>query len=399
MQPVKMVIPGEYWDSFIYKGRLYLFGMEGDIRSIGWDEFVSEWQVPEESRIAFVCAYLRSDYLYSSEVQDLLRDSEVRPIIRRKFETLSKMELHASEAMLRRFQKGHQQNPIPFPHADIEIYTDQLFVGSAHGLYQATCNRRNKYPVSTRPKKKWDGPVLSMSASYGALALAAGREGLFEHQIDSGYRFGSNEDARQISGITCRDCSWAFYSIFASSDSSGYLAEFSRESDGLHLQDAGRKFEGIETAEQIFGAQGYSWGVQDKLCQVRQNAIRVVKYEPWKRDESPIRELGDIRFESWKGEIVSACTTNFGMIVELENALVVFPSDGRPVTIPGEPVNWRVFPRSRRYENQLHVCYEGRMEIYSFNHDYLVDQQQKLSGFTVFGQKGNRRSRVDPLIM
>lgn len=398
MQPVKMVIPGKYWDSFIYKGRLYIFGMEGDIRSIAWDEFISEWRVPDESRIAFVCAYLRSDYLYSSEVQDLLRDSEVQPVIRRKFEYLSRIELHATEAMLGRFQKGRQQNPIQFPHADIEIYTDQLFVGSAHGLYQATCNKKNKYPVSTKPKKKWDGPVLSMSASYGALALAAGGEGLFEHQISSGYRWNSAEETHQVADIKCRDCSWAYYSIFASSDSSGYLAEFRKNSDDTYGNDADRSFDKIETAEQIFGSGGYSWGVQDKLCQARRNSIKVVKYEPWKRDEAPIRDLGDIEFESWKGDIVSACTTNFGMIVELENALVVFPSDGQPVTIPGEPVNWRVFPRSRRYENQLHVCYEDRMEIYSFNHDYLVDQQQKLSGFTVFNRKVDRRSRVEPII-
>lgn len=399
MQPVKMIIPGNYWDSFLYKGRLYLFGIGGDIRSVAWGEFISDWQIQDELRVAFVCAYLRSDYLYSSEVQDLLRDSEIQSVMRGKFDLLSRTELHATETMLEQFEKGRQTNPIPFPHADIEIYMDQLFVGSAYGLYQATCNKKNRYPISTKPNKKWDGPVLSMSASYGSLALASGEEGLFEHGISQGYRSDTREDMRQLAQVNCRECSWAFFSIFASSDSSGYLAEFSKLTDGVYNRDAERNFERIETAEQIFGTEGYSWGVQDKLCQARQGSIKVVKYEPWGNSQEAIRELGDIFFEPWKGEVVSAVTTNFGMIIELDNALVVFPSNGQPVTIPGEPVNWRVFPRSRHYENQLHVIYGDRLEIYSFNHDYLVDQQQKLSGFTVFNRQPNRRSQSESIFI
>jgi hypothetical protein len=33
-------------------------------------------------------------------------------------------------------------------------------------------------------------------------------------------------------------------------------------------------------------------------------------------------------------------------------------------------------------KNQLHVIYEDRLEILSFNHDYFVDQEAKLSGIT-----------------
>ena len=36
--------------------------------------------------------------------------------------------------------------------------------------------------------------------------------------------------------------------------------------------------------------------------------------------------------------------------------------------------------RSKQYENQLHVVYEDRLEIFSFNHDYFINQKSKLSG-------------------
>lgn len=385
MQPVKISIPGTYWDSFIYKGRLYLFCANGDIHSIAWDELMYDWPLLEESRIAFSCAFYRSDYLYSSEVQDLLRDPEIRPIMIKKFQTLAEHHFIAEEKTLIKYLKGSQSTPVLFPHADVEIYMDNLYVGSRDGLYQTSCNKKTKYPISTKPKKKWDGPVLSMSASYGAIALAAGVEGLYEYEINSTDLFG-NTDPNRLAEETCRDCSWAYYSVFASSDSSGYLAKFRKNTNTDHPWErtTERLLERIESAQSIFGSEGYSWGVQDKLCQAQKSSIKVMKYEPWANDGEHIKELGVLELEEWKGEIISAMTANFGMIVELENAIVVYPSSGAPVTIPGEPVNWRVFPRSKRYENQLHIIYDDRLDILSFNHDYLVNQDTKISGFSVF---------------
>jgi hypothetical protein len=71
------------------------------------------------------------------------------------------------------------------------------------------------------------------------------------------------------------------------------------------------------------------------------------------------------------------------MIIELERALLVILSTGEQIVVPGEPVNWKIFPRSRFYENQLHVAYGDRFEIYSFNQDYFVDQAAKTIGAVV----------------
>jgi hypothetical protein len=328
--------------------------------------------------------------------------------MKRKFQRLSRTQLHATEKMLKMAEKGHQDSPCPFPHADLELYQDQLYIGSAYGLYKASCNKRTKYPISTRPEKKWDGPVLGLSASYGTLAMAAGSEGLFE--LDLGYRtylgkyqegLGSQE-LKQLSPSSCRDCGWAYFSVFASSDSSGYLAEFSKWSEqgsSIYDREADRHFETVRSALNIFDSEGYCWGAQDKLCQATPSAIKVVKYEPWASEPvERIHYIGSVDFASWEGEVISAATANFGVIVELENALVVFTSEGGSVTLPGEPVNWRVFPRSRHYENQLHIIYDDRLEILSFNQDYLVNQEEKLLGISVFSRSQRNSSLSDLLI-
>lgn len=399
MQPVKITIPGRYWDSFIYKGRLYLFGVDGDVTSIAWEQLVDDVAVSDEEKVALICAFLRSDYLYQSDVQVLLKDPEVRQVISKKFQRLAQQDLSITEAYLSRHEKGRQDNPCPFPHADLEIYKDKLYVTSASGVFQATCNKKTKYPISTRLKKLWDAPVLGASASYGSIALAAGSEGLYELEIEPGF-YSDMKDPCQLAKNACRDCGWAYYSVFASSDASGYMAEFKKDRhDGLGVNVEGhyeRTFSGVDTAMDIFGSEGFSWGTQDKLCQAAAGEIKVAKYEPWAEfPEDRIFLLGSVPLEAWKGEVVGAGTASFGVVVELENALVVLPSTGQAVTLPGEPVNWRVFPRSRRYENQLHAVYDDRVEVFSFNQDYLVDQDQKMLGTTVFLGKSQRRGGLD----
>ena len=55
-------------------------------------------------------------------------------------------------------------------------------------------------------------------------------------------------------------------------------------------------------------------------------------------------------------------------------------SNLKNVWLSGEPINWRVFPRSKFYENHLHIVYPDRLEILSFNDDYFVDQEKKKAG-------------------
>lgn len=388
MQPLKLIVPGEYWDSYVYAGRLFLFGARGNIRTLNWDALVRGLNVDSRARLALFCAFLRSDYLYGPEVQELLHDTEIREIVRSKFSVLEGQPIEVSRALLSKAEIGQQDNPCPFPHAEIELYYRNLYVGGPSGVVRATASGRTKYPISTRPQKIWDAPVFGMSASWSRLALAAGEEGLFETAVPTSRAREEwadllEEPRPQFIDRTCQDCNWNFHSVFGSSLTGGFLADYQKEPiEGSRLQR--RILAAIIPAEELFGRSGYSWGVQDKLCSASPEGIRVIRYTPWERDQDlRFEDLGTVRMAQWKGQVISASVAPFGMVVELERALVIFPSSGRTITFRGEPVNWRVFPRSKHYENQLHVVYDDRLEIHSFNQDYLVDQQQKRKGTAV----------------
>jgi hypothetical protein len=117
-------------------------------------------------------------------------------------------------------------------------------------------------------------------------------------------------------------------------------------------------------------------------------------FNPYAKDEGDkLKPLQAIQLEQWKGDLISAKVASFGTILELENAIVVVRSDGDIQTIPGEPVQWRVFGRSKHYENQLHILYEDRLDIYSFNHDAFVVQKNKTAGSTYSAPMINLRAR------
>jgi hypothetical protein len=368
--------------------------MDGSIRTVNWDRLIQNWPIEERLHLALTCAFHRSDYLYGNRWDLLFSDPEILPVIRAKFSDLAEQPLIVDTHALDGATIGVQNNPFPFPHTDSTIYKRRLYVSDQLGVFGASCDARGgrlRYPVSTRPTKIWDAEALSIAANYDTLALAGGEEGLFEVALTSSSRPWDEElyedeayaEPSALSSMDCNRCGWNYYSICASSNSGpSYLVDFN-----LFEYKRGPGFEGrreqraVLKDEEIFGTHGYTWGRQEKIYQVINSTIKVARYSPWETDERlRIETIDQEVFSHPKGEPITAGVSLFGTVIEWDEGLQVITSNAESIWIPGEPVNWRVFPRSKHYENQLHVLYEDRLEIFSFNHDYFVDQEKKKFG-------------------
>ena len=410
MSPLKLTIPGRYWDTQIYRGRLYLFDREGSILTLDWDRLIENLPADNSLKLALVCAFKRSNYLYRVAATGIFHDEEFKTIMNSRFSTLAETPLVIEEKQRKEVSLGQQENLFPFPHADSTIYSRRLYVSSQSGVFSASCNGQTKYPVSTRVQKLWDGPVLAMGASYNSLALAAGEEGLWEYDLDSPFtglsefsRLASEPNPCRLAGQHCSECQWAFRSIYSSSlKEPGVLAASNRTWEKAEKEFyTPQAFARLISEEEIFSGfeepvRAYSWAAQDKICQAANGSIRVAKYQPWNQ-ETPIKRLGLLRLplERHGEAIVSAKVALFGTVVELDSGLVVISSNGETFSIDSEPVSWRVFPRSRHYENHLHIIYDDRLEVLSFNHDYLLDQREKVSGIS--GWFGDNQKSFDSL--
>ena len=316
--------------------------------------------------------------------------------------------LVVEEEQIRQVSLGQQDNLFPFPHADSTIYYRRLYVSSQSGIFATNCNRRTKRPVSSRIEKLWDGPVLTLGASYGSLALAAGEEDLWEYALGDydPWLTDFKKNPHCLAKQHCSECQWAFYSIYGSSLNgsetlASYFLEKAESDDERRKSYKRRKFEQLVSEQEIFSdfeesTVYYSWAARDKICQAANGTIRVARYEPWNR-ERPIQPLGSLTLEHHDGAVVSAKVALFGTVVEYDSGLIVLTSDGYSHEVADEPVSWRVFPRSRHYENHLHVIYDDRLEVHSFNHDYLVDQRKKISGVSSFGT--HNRKTFDSLML
>jgi hypothetical protein len=104
-------------------------------------------------------------------------------------------------------------------------------------------------------------------------------------------------------------------------------------------------------------------------------------YKSEKKSNSKFEYLGGQNLP-FDGDVVSTGTAPFGTVLEMDDRMIVLRSDGEIEVFPGEPVHWRVFPRSEHYSNQLHIIYEDYVDIISFTHDYFVNQQEKIFGFS-----------------
>ena len=379
MQPVKMVIHGEFWDTQLYKGYLYLFSCDGSVQCIAWERMIGEWSLPDPAKLAMNCAFQRSDYLYGNKWDLFFKDPEVRALIEHKFGLLLQSSLEIDSEKLRQFSHSTRDNPFPFPHADAAFHYNSLYSVSQNGLYVSEVDDDLE-----DSKRIWDRPINSVDAAHYSLALAAGEEGLYRFDLAE---FNNNEKGyipSELAIRNCTDCNWINYSVLGAAHGDGaVLAELTNPygSSGTQQQKQPITVQRLVSVNEVLDINGFVWGSLNRICCATDGLLTIAEYKPQNKRRGPIvAEMRRIELQAWKGEPVAGAIATFGTILELDNCIVVVCTDGQIITLPGEPVNWRIFPRSKCYENQLHIVYDDRIEIYSFNHDYFVEQKGKVTG-------------------
>lgn len=400
IQPLRLTIIGDFWDSLIYKGRLYLWDMDNSVRVYNWDSFIESLAI-NDLRLPFMCAFARGDLLYQpTDISSIVfDDSDIKEILLNKFSRVSQMQLVFTLNEMDKFLMSFQESPFRSLHDDSAIYRDSIYAITDTGLFVAGAHkaRKNKFKVDRVSKKIWDGIGTSIQAGTVALAIAAADEGLFEYSLLDG------GEPIPISERHTLFANWAFASIYGSSDiSPGYLAAFRWNRDEPQNQETDmtfdtryvREFSEIVNEDHIFGQgshngyQSLSWGTQEKFYRANLQGLDIVRFTQKNiglEDEKhkPFNLIDSYSFDHsfmTNERVVSAGTSYFGVIIEYDSDLIVVESTGSTHRIAGPITRWRSFPRSVRYENHLHIVSEDRIDIFSFNNDYFVNQRRKSIG-------------------
>ncbi len=394
MQPLKVSIEGDFWDCQIYRGRLYAFYMDGSLAVYDWNKIITSLHNQVEDSLPIDCAFRRGNYLYGSQIKELFNYHSFKQYLIERFNQYTEQTFVIENSKLSDFELIRLDNPFVELPNDTEIFDNKLYAVTDSGFSKISVHTRN--PLGKRVTKFSDGLFIALKASKGTLALSGGDEGLFEFHIQSSGKFKElfteiEKDARlekiennlfRLSSQHSSFVNWSFASLYSSSYvSPSFLAAFGwREEKEEDKKIYKREFKGVFSQSEIFTDEiSFCWGLQEKIykADTQNRRIDVVSYI-----QSSIKFdfLDSIQLEQWQGDIIGGGTAYFGVIIELENSIVVVTSNNNIITIPRTASRWRVYPRSRNYENHLHIITDQYLEVYSFNHDYFVSQDNKVAG-------------------
>ena len=411
--PAKIIIEGDYWDCQIYRGRLYLWTFNGDLSVYNWDELVNSIICNENEILATTCAFTRGDYLYNPDFNLFFGNNDIRGILSKQFNYLSKRNIVIEKQRLIKFLVSAQEIPTKELPTDTDIFNNKIISADQTGLYRYTIHKSYlKNAASTKPEKLWDCPLLSIKAgNRGNIAMSAGSDGLFEFMNFDYYGITNkpNECIEQISSKHSSFSSWAYSCIYSTSVvNESFLAPFYYSHDANSIFDNNYNEKPTFVSKKIisdtaiFGKTGgISWANNEKFYHYEQNKLSIVNFIQKNLQEtldSAFVNKMEIPLNEWRGDVISSGVAYFGTIIECENAMFILLSDGRTLTLPGSVVKWRVYPRSIRYENHLHLVKTDCIEIYSFNHDYYINQFCKQYGIAYRTKNTNWTNYQKPIV-
>lgn len=395
MKPIKITIQGSFLDCQLYRGRLYLWTFDGKLCVYNWNGLVDSLMADEKDFLAFKYSFKEGSALYTPSLVDFLNDDDVNSLLKKKISSLESYKLMIDESLLKKNLIGEMDTLLGDLPIDTEIYNNYLYFSTERGLFRSTAHKKSGNPVSNRPFKLWDARILSMRANrYPQMAISAGDDGLFEMFTGEkeNHTLGLNQIERNIFKVSEKHSTFANYSnlsIYSSSLSGiSYLALFKWEKSVESNDYSCRKYSEIFDSFSIFGdnSKSLSWGGDGKFFKITETGFNIVAFDNYGKSDI-FTAMREYKESMNKGRVIGGSSAYFGNIVEFEEGLLIVQSDGNSLFIDQPVIRWRIYPRSKNYENQLHVLLDDCMEIYSFNHDYFLSQSDKIIGINYVGER------------
>ena len=405
LTPLKIVIPGHYYDCQIYRGKLYLWTMDGSVQVYDWNKLINHVVMPKfQVRLPFVFGFMEGNFLYNKKVAYIFGEECYNTVLLQQYQNLASQSVYLSPDEMSSTKLQEIDMPLSELPTDTEVYANNVYFAVDSGIYRRVLHNSVSEPyIGPKDTQLWDCRVLSLRANkYPQIALSAGSDGLFElnlvkEDVIRPQALESVDETKvyRISDKPSSFSNYSFLSVFSSSyvDES-FMALFNwKPLSDVNIARLGSKnlkvyrdFDKVIEAKDIFenvSGSDICWGIDDKIYSIKGNELNVLKFNNAAnlgKGEQYYQSLQSVILPSNIGRPISAGATYFGIVLEFTKGVIVLRSDGGVTNIPDEVIRWRVYPRSKNYLNHLHLVYDDRLEVYSFNHDSLVNQTTKRIG-------------------
>ena len=403
IKPKKITINGKFWDVYIYENKLYLFTFENkEVIVVDWREFVSQFCKDDRFLLAYRCAFWNGDYLYSCAQSGIFDDNEFKEVLLNKFKNVTDIDVNVGDENLLRFDTNGKKSQYPKYFADMDVYNNKMFLGCEDGIYCSSIRskslKRKPYLNFYNIEETKNINVSSLKfLSGGDLLISAQDGGLFEYNTFIAKRI-EDDDGNYINCTPLNSISSEHSSYVGTNYSSIMSASYIKApifiqrgyQENEYTKQKERYDKQTYSISEIFGDEeqkGFYFSCNERIYQILNGKIRYALFSQKENDKEKVfyniqevENISNVKSE----DIISASVETFGIVIECKNKIIVLLSDNSFYEYGNDEnnkiISYRTYPRSNCYINHLHIVYENRIEIISFNQDYFEDQKNKNFG-------------------
>lgn len=373
MFDIKVNIVGDFIESYIYSGVLFTVDTNGVLCSYSWDHLIRRYLslYPEYTQ-------LKNRLLDSRKNNAFLLSEDITITIDKKF--------------LNENQKGTCTG-LDVWCTDLDVKDNILYIASEKGVETIPfVEEWNNGVVQNfvEPDTVWSGAkVFGLSTgSWGRTILAAGTSGAIEivnNKVSQVKQIGlSKKVEKEIDNNIILDCEWNSFSTLAILDgldkkiaykfnnigSDSFLkGNVKAHNDFIKLSDKEKKdkFNKILRALERENSENvsledfaHSWFEDNILHAIdHNNKTYTLKREGWVKSnkESFFDELSVVKLKN----------ISVGSFVETDDDELYRLINGTKNTLPEDFTSWRVFPRSKNYQDRIHIVYDDFLQIRIFD--------------------------------
>lgn len=333
----KIVIEGDYVDSYIYSGLLFLVDSNYILSVYKWEKIFDD-------------ALKGVDFFDSLLIKELVKDSR-NSVSTRKVNSIVISVNMLDKSKLSSYEIG------VWP-TDINIFSNKLYISSEKGVQCLSLDYMTG--ELSGELSMYDEIVFTLSPnSHGRLAFAAGTSGVLTYTPFS--KFFNRDNVKQIVSETCIEVDWQSTTLFAETVNTLIRCDFKSmpvKSDFVSNRDYFESVKGVKRAQPLINDLSFfknAWVAGDKTFSITESGTicsgSVLNQE---YEEYPEIVILD--------KVLKARTAAFGTAIETEKGLFTLLNN-KLNHYACEPISWRVFPRAKNYANQIHVIKEQHLEL------------------------------------
>ncbi|ATM20652.1 hypothetical protein [Raoultella ornithinolytica] len=381
---INLRLKGDFIDSFIYMGVLYLIDFDFKVNIYQWND---------------ICDYIEERNGFKNKE---IAKRQIRFIKKPTF-ALSKsydcIDTDLSEMELNKF--FHSSFNIGNYPSDVYVFSHRLHYSCEKGVFTVPILKDEPGIVSERNNKIFELPCFSISPNIGGrIAMATGNDGVHTCSIEREYKRKPIVSVKQVTSKNCIDVDWVNNYLMINNKDTNVIvneyekkiynkSQFLRNKKEILSKLAKLNYDGFSEVEAISDESDLSDVMFKEVSKMlfSLNPKEVIL----KKDYVYSWSSGDFNFlcdengtvDVFKdGDIIhtdhfirnnnlnltKVRTSGCGTVLEDSNNLMLF-NNGNLQLLDNDVVNWRVFPRAKTHSGHLHIIKDDHINIRVYNND------------------------------